>query len=83
MPVLFKIQVTKEILGLSRNCGQSEIEIIWSNCAIALASKDIFPNVINILGYKKVFKYSHSGNANGSVLLDLHLMCAGKMCALS
>ena len=50
MPVPFKIRVTKEILELSRNCGQNEIEIIGKNCAIALALKDIFPEVF-VSGY--------------------------------
>jgi len=42
MPIPFKIKVTKDILELSKNCGQDEIEIIGENCAIALALKDIF-----------------------------------------
>src|ERR1035437_2976332 len=50
MPVPFKIKVTKDILKLSRNCGQDEIEIIGKNCAIALAIKDIFPEVF-VSGY--------------------------------
>jgi len=50
MPVPFKIKVTKEILALSKDCGQNEIEIIGKNCAIALAMKDIFPEVF-VSGY--------------------------------
>jgi len=46
----FKIQITKELLELSRNCGHDEIEIIGKNCAIALALKDIFPEVF-VSGY--------------------------------
>jgi|SRR5450631_1908411 len=50
MPVPFKIKVTKEILALSKDCGQNELEIIGKNCAIALALKDIFPDVF-VSGY--------------------------------
>ena len=50
MPVQFKIKVTKEILELSRNCGQHEFEIVGKNCAIAVALKDIFPEVF-VSGY--------------------------------
>jgi hypothetical protein len=46
MPVSFKIKVTKEILELSKRCGEEEIEIIGENCAIALAVKGIFPDVV-------------------------------------
>jgi len=49
MPVPFKIKVTKEIIALSKNCGSEELEIIGENCAIALALKDIFPEV-NVTG---------------------------------
>jgi len=50
MPVPFTIKVTKEILALSRDCGQNEIEIIGKTCAIALALKDIFTEVF-VSGY--------------------------------
>jgi len=50
MPVPFKIKVTQEIFELSRNCGRNEFEIIGKNCAIALALKDIFPDVF-VSGY--------------------------------
>ena len=47
MPVRFKIKVTKEILELSKECGaHNDIETIGENCAIALALKDIFPQVV-------------------------------------
>ena len=49
MPVPFKIKVTKEILELSKRCGSEELEIIGENCAIALALKDIFPD-LNVTG---------------------------------
>ena len=46
MPVQFKIKVTKEILYRSKGCGaNNDIEKIGNNCAIALALKDIFPEV--------------------------------------
>ena len=46
MPVQFKINVTKEILESSKGCGaHNDVEKIGNNCAIALAVKDIFPNV--------------------------------------
>ena len=46
MPVQFKIKVTKEILESSRECGShNDIERIGEKCAIALALKDIFPEV--------------------------------------
>jgi len=50
MQVQFKIKITKELLELSRDCGQNEIEIVGKNCAIALALKDIFPEVF-VSGY--------------------------------
>ena len=49
MPVPFRIRVTKEILALSKSCGSEDLEIIGENCAIALALKDIFPDV-NVTG---------------------------------
>ncbi|MGN6250085.1 MAG: hypothetical protein ACTHNG_17155 [Ginsengibacter sp.] len=46
MPVPFKIKITKEILERSKLCGAlNDIEKIGNNCAIAVALKDIFPNV--------------------------------------
>lgn len=46
MPVQLKIEITKEILERSTECDtRSPIEKIGNNCAIALALKDIFPDV--------------------------------------
>jgi len=46
MPIPFKIKVTKQILELSKKCGaHNEDEIMGKDCAIALALKDIFPEV--------------------------------------
>ena len=46
MPVTFEIKITKEILAGSKECGtHNDLEKIGNNCAIALAVKDIFPNV--------------------------------------
>ena len=46
MPSQFKITITKDIIGHCKNCGrQNEKDEIGKNCAIALAVKDIFPNV--------------------------------------
>ena len=46
MAVPFKIRITKEILERSKLCGSfNDIEKIGNNCAIAVALKDIFPNV--------------------------------------
>lgn len=46
MGVLFKINITKEILASSKNCGiNDETETVGTNCAIAIAVKDIFPEV--------------------------------------
>jgi hypothetical protein len=47
MPVRFKIKVTKEILELSKECGaHNDFDTIGKNCAIAIALKDIFPEVV-------------------------------------
>lgn len=47
MPVPFTIKVTKEILGLSKECGtRNDRERVEENCAIAHALKDIFPAVM-------------------------------------
>jgi hypothetical protein len=59
MAVPFKIKVTKEILELSRNCGQNESEIVGKTCAIAVALKDIFPEVF-VSAY-----YIHPFGSNG------------------
>ena len=41
-----KITITKDIIRHCKNCGrQNEEDEIGKNCAIALAIKDIFPNV--------------------------------------
>ena len=46
MLVPFKIKVTRDILKLSKACGTTnDMATIGKNCAIALALKDIFPNV--------------------------------------
>lgn len=46
MAVEFKIKVTKEIIERSKECGtRKDVEKIGNNCAIALALKDIFPEV--------------------------------------
>ncbi len=46
MPVRFKIKITKKILERSKECGtHNDIETIGNNCAIALALKEIFPDV--------------------------------------
>src|SRR5580704_16118851 len=46
MPATFKIEVTKQILQRSKDCGIDEIENIGQNCAIALALKHIFQDVV-------------------------------------
>ncbi|MDE3183074.1 MAG: hypothetical protein KGM16_06605 [Bacteroidota bacterium] len=47
MPVQFKIKVTKEILERSQGCGAyDDVEKIGNNCAIAIALKDLFPDVL-------------------------------------
>lgn len=38
------IKVTKEVLKRSAGCGRSSLSNIGSNCAVALAVVDIFPN---------------------------------------
>jgi hypothetical protein len=46
MPVQFKIKITKEILERSYGCGAyDDVEKIGNNCAIAIALKDLFPDV--------------------------------------
>jgi len=40
------ITVTKEILERSKNCGFGEMENVSTNCAVALAVRDIFPKAI-------------------------------------
>lgn len=46
MPVQFKIRITKDIIYESRNCGaDKDICNIGSNCAIAIALQNVFPEV--------------------------------------
>jgi hypothetical protein len=47
MGVSFKISITKEIIASSKDCGinDDETESVGKNCAIAVAVKDIFPDV--------------------------------------
>ena len=46
MSIQFKIQVTKDILYECRNCGTgNDITEMGSNCAIAVALRDLFPRV--------------------------------------
>jgi hypothetical protein len=65
MLVQFKIAVTREILELSLQCGTSKnIEEVGKNCAIALAVKDIFPDVLVTDDYIYPFginKYAKTG----------------------
>ncbi len=44
MPIHFTIVVTKDIIKKCRNCG-IELHVAERNCAVALALRDIFPNV--------------------------------------
>ena len=46
MPVQFNIRITKDILEDSKNCGtKNDNGEIGRNCAVAVALKDIFPDV--------------------------------------
>ena len=46
MPVQYKIRITKEIIEHCKNCGtENNRQDIGSNCAVAYALKDIFPDV--------------------------------------
>ena len=46
MPVQFKIRITKEIIEHCKKCGtENNKREIGSNCAVAFALKDIFPDV--------------------------------------
>jgi hypothetical protein len=45
MAIPFTIHVTKEIIARARHSGQDEERSIGDNCAIALALKDLFPDV--------------------------------------
>ena len=44
MPVRFTIMVTKDIIKKCKNCG-IELHVAERNCAVAIALRDIFPNV--------------------------------------
>ncbi len=44
MPIQFTIVVTKDIIKKCRNCG-IELHVAERDCAVALALRDIFPNV--------------------------------------
>ena len=46
MSIHFKISVTKDIIDRAKNCGtENDMYQMGRNCAIALALKDIFPDV--------------------------------------
>lgn len=46
MPVQFNIRITKDILERSKDCGtKNDNREIGRNCAVAVALKDIFPDV--------------------------------------
>jgi hypothetical protein len=46
MPTPYTVKVTRDILELSKECGtHNDIDTIGSNCAIALALKEIFPDI--------------------------------------
>ncbi len=47
MSVQFKIMITKEILEKSKLCSSNDktYQVAGENCAIALALKDLFPNI--------------------------------------
>ncbi len=44
MPIQFTIVVTKDIIRECKNCGL-ELHVAEKNCAVALALRDIFPDV--------------------------------------
>jgi hypothetical protein len=46
MSIQFKISITKDIIDRAKHCGtENDIYQMGRNCAIALALKDIFPEV--------------------------------------
>jgi hypothetical protein len=46
MSIQFKISITKEIINQAKHCGtENDMYEMGRNCAIALALKDIFPEV--------------------------------------
>lgn len=77
MPVQFKIKVTKEILERSHGCGAyDDVEKIGNNCAVAIALKDLFPDVfvtahhIYPFGIYDNYEYSDLRIAMPKIALD-------------
>jgi len=65
MEVQFKIKITKEILERSKECGAfNDVDKIGNNCAIALAVKDLFPNVFVTVHHIYPFGVDESNEYN-------------------
>jgi hypothetical protein len=61
MSTAFTIIVTKQILEQAKCCGNGEHKTIGDNCAIALAVKDIFPNVFVCGNHIHPFGFGQDG----------------------
>jgi hypothetical protein len=69
MPTPFTISITKKILEQAKTCGQGELKTVGYNCAIALAVKDLFPNVFVTGDHIHPFGYDQKGISEMSITL--------------
>ena len=68
MSVQFNISITKEILRQSKNCS-SQVPENGSHCAIAVALKDIFPDVF--VSAHCIYPFGNISEAAGRICIPL------------
>lgn len=66
MSTTMRIHVTKDIINKAKYCGENKTEIISESCAIALAVRDLFPEV-------RVTDYSIQFGRNGYIYATSYL----------
>ena len=72
MPVQFKIAITKDIINQSKNCGlDNDLYKIGTNCAVAAALQNIFPQVYVTNFYIFPFGIEHNEARNLKIALPL------------
>lgn len=71
MSVKMKIKVTRQILIDSRLCGAKDDEEVPSNCAIALAVRQLFPDAFVGARYIDPFYHSEEISHAGHIVLPI------------
>jgi hypothetical protein len=72
MPLQFRIKITRDIIEQCKNCGATNDQFeIGRNCAVALALRDIFPEVYVTDYYIFPFGINHEKRKDVKILLPV------------